>query len=178
MNKWYFGVPLLALVLFGAYFAKFKAGHDAAIMADEQKAKEDAQEKALRDAYLQRLAIEENNRITEENNKKKAEEKERERLEKEARELAIQTRDERNDELNSLRREYEQVQKDLYAEEQLLESAKTNVASLEAERTFLAGYVQLAEKNGARMSALVEKVDKAAEAVRKQLDEIAAAKKR
>jgi hypothetical protein len=175
MNKWYFGIPILALVLFGGYFAKFKYDYDTAIAQKEAAAKQALDEQAVAEAMARRIAIEQNNLITEENNKKRAEEKERQRLKEEARQAALEVRTQRTAELTSLRRDYEQVQKDLVVEEQLFDKAKANVASHEAERAFLAGYVQLAEKNANRMLAMIDKVDKAAAEVKKQLDALAAA---
>jgi hypothetical protein len=175
MNKWYFGIPILALILFGAYFAKFKHDYDAGKAAAEAEAKAQLEQQALAEAIQRKIAIEQNNLITEENNKKKAAEKEEQRRKQEARDAAVEVRTQRTAELTSLRRDYEQVQKDLLVEEQLFEKAKTTVASHEAEKAFLGGYVQLAEKNANRMLALIEKVDKAAAEAKKQLDVIAAA---
>jgi hypothetical protein len=172
MNKLYFGVPVLCLVLFFGYAWHFKTTYEAEIAAAELKKKEEAAEKALADSFRQAQLIEEQNAATIAENERRRREREAEEATKLAREEAQRNRDIATGRLGDIRRRHEALAKDLSVEEGLLKKASDDLASLQAEKAFLASYVDLARRNRERMLGLIPKVDQAAAQVQQKIDEL------
>jgi hypothetical protein len=175
MNKWYFGLPLIALLAFGLFFWSWARAYEQKKLDEKEREHKEFIENQRLEQIKQAKAIEENNKIVAANNEKLKREREADAAAKEKREKDQERYAKLSEDLRRLSTKLAVVNKDIDAEKDLIDRANEEKASLEAERAFLATYVRLAENNGSRLLALVDKVDKAAAAVKKQLDEIKAA---
>ena len=177
MNKWYFGVPLVLLVAFYAYFVQFDKKDDA-----EQRAKAEAIEQArlqkLEDERQARLkAVEEAKVLIAE----RKEEQERKKREKEAAEakreeerLALERA---KTESSQLKVEVKDVRDELADEERLLKIALDQKKAHETEREFVIAYTETARKNKDRFLQLVDKIEESEKAKVAAAAAAAAAKK-
>lgn len=170
MNKWYFGLPLLMLVLFFVLFWRFDSKYEAGrleIAAQERVARE----AELRAQMQERLrAAQEAKRISDENRRQREADKAREEEEKQMRQDAIAKRDSTASELGRARRLHGDVTGDLSDEEERLKKVQEDHAFLLAEKEFLTEYIKRADGNATRMLSLTEKIDAAAAKVVAQIE--------
>jgi hypothetical protein len=161
MNKAYFLVPLLAVVLFGGYYWSFTTAYDK-----ELKAKEVAAQKAHED----QLALEAKNRevaikqAIEADQKRKAERAAKEakdKQEKEARSAAVEVRNAAQRNSNRLESQSIRLAKDVGTLKEEIAKIQEMKKSALAEQDFLNVYVKQAEANVKSLQEVLDKIDAA-----------------
>jgi hypothetical protein len=174
MMKIHATVPIAALALFAFCFARWNEKYEEQLRARHAESVAAAIASARLEEVARLAAIEDLNRkVGEENRRREAE-----RAQLESERLMRQQRqsihEELGAELRALSSQEMLLRRDIALEETLVDSLEKERGSLESERDFLVGYVQLAEKNAADMVALVEEIIAKLEFIRKRAEELAA----
>lgn len=159
MNKWYFGVPLVALVAFYAYFVQFSKADDAMIKEKERQAQIEKEQKLEEERQARLKAVEEAKLMIAERkaeqDRKKAEREAAEARREEER-LALERS---KTEQSQLKVELKDLGDDLAAEKRLLDLALERKRNYETEREFIIGYNDAARKNKDRFLQLIDKIE-------------------
>jgi len=164
MNRWYLGVPLAGLFLFGVVYVQFEKRYEAveaaAVAAAEAARIEEQQrqEEARREAIEQQRQIIETRRLEREAEMRRDEAAARLRAELEA------ERAEAVAQANADLRANVTLEQKLAFEQELLRRVQARQASLTAEKEFLAEYILAAVENQERLLALLKDYRAAEEA--------------
>jgi len=178
MNKIYIVVPLLGMLLFGAYFLKFSSGYEAHIAQQKQEAEAKIKAQKALDQKNHEIAYQQ---AIEAAAKRKLEREEKERIEtakKEARLQAEELRQKNFDDRKLLREQVERLKKEVAAIQaevaKFEEEKKQHTNEIAAQKEL----VQKAEANQKYYYDLLEKIAAADAAKAKaEADAAAAAKK-
>ncbi|HVT71877.1 MAG TPA: hypothetical protein VHD61_01965 [Lacunisphaera sp.] len=165
MNKIYFIVPVIGLLIFGVFYHNFTNEYDARIKAAQEKIEQDRKERAARDiknreAAIQ-AAIETQARRKKEREAKEAAEEAKKVARQEAEDARVKAFDDRNklrDQAARLKKDLEEVKA---ATAKVAEEKKKNLE----EEAFLKTYVKQAEANVQYYYKLLDNIN-AAEAAR------------
>lgn len=176
MNKVYLLFPVIALLLFGGYWWQYSTAYEKRL--EEQKVAEvrKREKKAEEDAANREKAIKEAVAASEKRKKEREEKLAKEKAEKEARELAIENRNKARSEQYKLNSQYDRLAKDVAAIKEEVGKLEDQIKNKKAEQDFLKVYVQKAEANVKYLGSISEKVEKSSDAIKKNLNELAALK--
>jgi ABC-type Na+ efflux pump permease subunit len=173
----YFAPPLVALVLFIAYYLHFRTGYDqeqeqvavAAQRAKEETVREqNAQRKKAVDEALASQA------------KHKADKEARDAFlvkRQEERQAALDAREKSLSDLIKFREKAEKLRKDVTTVKEEITKIQQDEELLKAQVVFFQAYVQKAEVNDKALTAVLEKIQKADDARAAAIKAAAAAKK-
>lgn len=176
MNKWYFGVPIVALVAFYAYFVQFDK-KDEAKMREKERIAEEAKKTKLEEERQARLkAVEEAKAMIEQRKAEQAEKKKAKEAADAKREDERLALERAKTENSQLKVELKDVREEVEKEERLLKLALEQKKNYEAERDFVLSYNDTARQNKDRFLKIIDKIDEA-EKKRAELAAAAAAKK-
>jgi colicin import membrane protein len=177
MNKAYFIIPVIGLLIFSGFYFRFTSQYDERVKAELAKVELVKKERAAQDIKNReaaiKAAIDTQARRKLEREKKEAAEEAKRVARQEAEDQRQRTFDERNklrDQVNRLKKDLEEVK------------AATAKVALEQkshleEEAFLKTYIVQAEKNQKYYSALLDKIDAAEKARADAAAAAAAAKK-
>src|ERR1017187_8668124 len=174
-TKVYLIVPLVVLIVFGAYYWSFKSDYDAkqaTIVAaiKEQKLEKLRQEAVLREAAI-RDAIEAQNLRKKERQERDA----REQKQKDDKENAKLNADKAVQEQQKLKRQFAKVTGARKTEKEEIVKIEAENKKAVAEEAFLKEYVKMAQDNQASLAAVLTKIAAADAAVAKAAAAAAAA---
>ncbi|HWA11260.1 MAG TPA: hypothetical protein VG838_17600 [Opitutaceae bacterium] len=180
-NYIYFGVPIVALVVFAVCYWNFASGYEAqeqAKAAAVQKAKKDKIEAMNRD----RQKAFEDATAANEKRKKDKEAKDKADAEKaDARDQALDARNKALRDASSLTQKIDRMNKDIEAVKKEIAGIEEQKKQATAEKVFLATYVKQAQDNSAALESVLQKIkeaDDAAAAAAKAAAEAAKAAKK
>jgi colicin import membrane protein len=173
MNKAYFIVPLIGLLVFGGYWYSFtiendkilEAKHQAEIHARDEKARQDQinREKAVKDAVAS-------------SEKRKAEREAKlakEKKDKEDREAAVEYRNKLRGDQYKLDSQSQRLAKDIVSMKEEVSKIQENVDRLNKERDHLKILVKETEGNSKSLQTVSEKIEKADDSIRRVYKELA-----
>ena len=173
----YFAPPLVALVLFIAYYLHFRTGYDLEqeqVAVAAQRAKEEtvrAQNEQRKKAVDEALASQE---------KHKADKAARDAFlakRQEERQAALDAREKSLSDLIKFRDKAEKLRKDVATVKEEITKIQQDEELLKAQVVFFQAYVQKAEVNDKGLTAVLEKIQKADDARAAAIKAAAAAKK-
>ena len=174
MNKVYFIIPLIGLLIFGGFYYNFTSKYDEKIRAELAKVEQAKKERAAQDIKNReaaiKAAIETQAKRKVEREKKEAAEEAKRVARQEAEDQRLHTFDERNklrDQVGRLKKDLDEVKA---ATAKVADEKKRNLD----EEAFLRTYVTQAESNVKYYYALLDKID-AAEKARAAAEAAAAA---
>jgi len=168
MNRWYLGLPLAGVLLFGVVYWQFKQRYEVAEVAAAAAAEAAQIEERQRLEESRRAAIEQQRQLIEQRRLAREEEKQREEA---AARLREQLETERASVLgvaNADRRAIIVLEQKLSFEQELLQRVQGTRDRLVGEKTFLDDYVPVAVENQQRMLDLLKDY-RAAEEARDEL---------
>lgn len=164
MNRWYLGVPLAGLLLFGVVYVRFEKRYTAAQAAAATAAEAARIEEQQRQEEARREAIEQQRQIIEARRLERETEKRRDEA---AARLRAKLEAERADAVaqgNADLRAIVTLEQKLAFEQELLRRVQSQQTSLTGEQAFLAEYVPAAVENQERLLALLKDYRQAEEA--------------
>ena len=177
MNKAYFIIPLIGVLIFGGFYMNFSRGHEAHLAQVKAKAEEAKKEKA-RQQVLDRekaiaAAVEASKLRTEERLRKEKIEEDK----KNARQAAEDKRLRANSDKTKLTDQVRRLKKDLEEVQEEIKKIELERKTLQDEQTFLRAYVKQAESNVKYYYDLLDKIAAAEKARAAAAAAAAAAKK-
>lgn len=177
MNKAYFIIPLIGVLIFGGFYVNFSRGHEAHLAEVKAKADEAKKEKA-RQQVIDRekaiaAAVEASKLRTEERLKKEKIEEEK----KTARQTAEDKRLRANSDKTKLTDQVRRLKKDLEEVQEEIKKIELEKKTLVDEQAFLRTYVKQAESNVKYYYDLLDKIAAAEKARAAEAAAAAAAKK-
>jgi predicted RNase H-like nuclease (RuvC/YqgF family) len=174
----YFLIPLVGLIVFGAYYWKFISEYDAKqeakvqavkhIKEQELLAQAHLREKAIKDAIAQQEARKEERRVREEHDRKQRED----------RENAIQARNKVGTEAEKLQRQTERLAREIKTAKEEIEKIELQKQRALTEQGFLKTYVAKAQENTKRLSQVLDRIAAADDAAARAAAAAAAAAKK
>lgn len=164
MNRWYFGVPLAGLVLFGIVYLQFEKRYQAAEAAAAQAAAAARIEEQQRLEEQRRAAIEQQRQIIEARRIAREEEKRREEAAAQLREELETERAKLVGQTNADVRAIIVLEQELSFEQDFLERVEASHERLVGEMSFLNEYVPAAVENQDRLLTLLKDYRTAEEA--------------
>jgi hypothetical protein len=177
MNKAYFIIPLIGVLIFGGFYVNFSRGHEAHLAEVKAKADEAKKEKA-RQQVIDRekaiaAAVEASKLRTEERLKKEKIEEDK----KTARQTAEDKRLRANSDKTKLTDQVRRLKKDLEEVQEEIKKIELEKKTLMDEQAFLRTYVKQAESNVKYYYDLLDKIAAAEKARAAEAAAAAAAKK-
>jgi len=177
MNKAYFIIPLIGVLIFGGFYVNFSRGHEAHLAEVKAKADEAKKEKA-RQQVIDRekaiaAAVEASKLRTEERLKKEKLEEDK----KNARQAAEDKRLRANSDKTKLTDQVRRLKKDLEEVQEEIKKIELEKKTLVDEQAFLRTYVKQAEANVKYYYDLLDKIAAAEKARAAEAAAAAAAKK-
>ncbi|MBE2212720.1 MAG: hypothetical protein IAE82_02540 [Opitutaceae bacterium] len=164
MNKWYFGIPLIALVAFYIYFRDFSKKDDA-LMAEKDRLVEVARQEKLEAERQARLKAVEEAKVLLAQRKAEQEDKKRQKeaadAKREEERIALEKA---KTEQSQLKVELKDLKEEVADEERLLKIALDQKRAHETEREFVLGYTDAARKNKDRFLQLIDKIEESEKA--------------
>ena len=158
MNKVYFIIPIIGVLIFGGFYYQFAKGHDAKLAqmkVDADNAKKEKQRKTEEDRKeAVKKALEASKLRAEETAKKKQIEEDK----KTAREVAEDKRLRANSDKNRLTDQSRRLKKDLEEVQEEIKKVELEKKTLQDEQAFLGDYVQKAEANVKYYYDLLDKI--------------------
>lgn len=161
MNKWYFGVPVIALIAFSLYYVQFSKADDAREAEKVRIAEEAKKAKLEEERQLRLKAVEEAKALIEQRKLEQAQkkaDKEAADARREEERLALERAKTEN---SQLKVELKDVREEVADEERLLKLALEQKRAHEAEREFVIGYTDAARQNRDRFLKLIDKIEEA-----------------
>jgi preprotein translocase subunit SecF len=174
-TKVYLIVPLVVLVVFGAYYWSFKSDYDAKQAAIVATIKEQKLEKLRQEAVLREAAIHDAIEAQKQRKKERQEREAREQKQKDDKENAKLNADKAVQEEQKLERQLEKLTGDVKAEKEEIVKIEAENKKAVAEQAFLKDYVKMAQDNQASLAAVLTKIAAADSAVAKAAAAAAAA---
>jgi len=176
MKKLYFILPVIGVLVFGAFFWRFNADFESRELAKKEAQRQEHDAKIRADLEAKRKAIEDAIALQEKRKVEKAEQAKRAEEEKQVQLDLKDAADRARDERDRVLRQVDRLKTEISVEESALKKLASDKASLIAEDEFLLKYVKLAEDNQKSLEeilAKIERVDKdaataAAQAARKK----------
>lgn len=166
MKKAYFFIPIVFLVLFALFYAKFRSGHAAREQARLEKVRLEKEARVVEDQNKRKVAYDEAvaaKKIRDEERARKAAQKIKD---DEQRELAIQNRAKARTDADKLEANVKKLQKDVEETKEDIKKLEEDKRRALAEEAFLKDYVKKAQANESGLQAVLEKIalaDKMAE---------------
>src|ERR1019366_833395 len=163
-TKVYLIVPLVVLIVFGAYYWSFKSDYDAKQATIVAAIKEQKLEKLRQAAVLREAAIRDAIEAQNQRKKERQERDAREQKQKDDKENAKLNADKAVQEEQKLERQVEKVTGDVKTEKEEIVKIEAENKKAVAEEAFLKEYVKMAQDNQASLAAVLTKIAAAAAA--------------
>jgi uncharacterized protein (DUF3084 family) len=176
MNKVYFLIPVIGLLLFGGYWYSFSTAYDKRIEAQQAAAVQARVDREHLDQINRQKAYDEATAVNQARTKLRDDKKAKETKEKADREAAIDLRSKSLSESFKFASQAERLAKDLAALIEENARVEDRVSHLKAEQEFLKVYVQKTEENVKSISAVAEKIEKSDETITRTAKELSALK--
>lgn len=178
MNKAYFLVPLIAVILFGGYYWSFKTAYEKKledqVLVEKQKHVEQLKVEAKNRARAIEMAVEADKKRKEERAAKVA----KDNAEKDARQAAVDARGKALREQGRLESQARRLVDQVTTLKEEITKIEDQKKSAAAELDFLNVYVKQAEANEVSLTGVLDKIEAAnAAAAKYAKDQAAAAKK-
>ncbi len=160
MKKLYFIVPVIGVLIFGAFYWNFSSEieqreHDKKeAVRIERETKQKADLEAKKKAIEEAITLQEKRKVEKAEREKRAEEEKQVQLE--LKDAADKARDERDKVLRTVDR----LNNEIKTEEAALKKIAVEKSTLAADDEFLQKYVKLAETNKASLEEILVKIDK------------------
>jgi membrane protein involved in colicin uptake len=160
MKKLYVVLPVIGVLIFGAFFWRFNADFEAreASKKDAQRVEREAKVRA--DLEAKKKAIEEAIALQEKRKIEKAEREKRAEEEKQAQLDLKDASDRARDDRDRVLRQVDRLKTEISVEESALKKLASDKANLIAEDEFLLKYVKLAEDNQKSLEEILAKIEK------------------
>ncbi len=164
MNKWYIGIPFIALIAFAIFTFQYKKGYEAKI-AEQARIEEQQRQDKLAEERANRLrAIEDATRNANLRKAEAEEAKARREAEEARREEERFALERAKTDQSRLKVEVKDVGEEVEREKRLLQAALEKKQAYEAEREFLMTYVDNARGQKKHFLGLVDKIEEAEKA--------------
>ncbi len=164
MNKWYFGIPLVALVAFFIYYLQFDKEYQADLKQKEAAHKQEMEAKTAAERAARLQAVEEAKKQIDARKLEQAANKALKEAEDAKREEERIAQERAKTDQSRINVELKDVREELVGEERLLKNAQELKRQHEQEREHVLGYNDAARKNRERFLGLIEKIDLAEKA--------------
>jgi colicin import membrane protein len=178
MNKAYFLVPLIAVILFGGYYWSFKTAYEKKledqVLVEKQKHVEQLKVEAKNREIAIQMAVKADLKRKEERAAKDAKDK----AEKEARQAAVDARGKALREQGRLENQSLRLAKDVATLKEEIGKIEEQKKSVVAEQEFLNVYVKQAEANLLSLTGVLDKIEAANSAAAEYARQQDAAKKK
>lgn len=164
MNKLYFIIPFVGVLIFGGFYYQFAKGHEAKLVqikVDAENAKKEKARKQEEDRKIAVAAALKSSQLRADENAKK---KQLEEDKKTARELAEDKRLRANSDKNRLTDQSRRLKKDLDEVQEEIKKLELEKKTLQDEQAFLREYVKKANDNVSYYQGLLEKIASAEKA--------------
>jgi hypothetical protein len=175
MNKIYFAAPVLAMLIFTGVYVTYQSGAKQREAIAEKQAKQEKDDKLKAEADARAKAFADAMKAQEMRKKERAEKEARELAEKEERQTQLDLRDKTFREQDKIAKTMERLKKEIEAEKAAAAKIQESIGFIEAEQTFLQGFIAKARENIKTLESLISQIA-AAESTRAAA-EAAAAKK-
>jgi hypothetical protein len=160
MKKLYVIVPIIGVLIFGAFFWNFNSQIEARETAKKEAQRIERETKQRADLEAKKKAIEEAIALQE---KRKVEKAEREKRAEEEKQVQLDLKDASDrarDERDRVLRQVDRLRSEIKVEEDGLKKIAADKANLIADDEFLLKYVKLAEANKASLEEILTKIEK------------------
>lgn len=172
----YFLVPLIGLIVFGAFYWNFSKGYEAKLAEKERIVRVAKEEKLRAEAKNREQAIKDALVAQERRKVEKAAKEAKDQADQDARQLALEARDKANREQIKLSQQVERLEKDIKVEKEAIAKIEDDMKRAVEEQKFLKMYVKQAETNTKSLSEVLERIA-AADAAKAAADAAAAKSK-
>jgi len=171
MKKLYVVLPVIGVLVFGAFFWRFNADFEAREVAKKEAVRKEHDAKVLADLEAKKKAIEEAIALQEKRKVEKADREKRAEEEKQTQLDLKDASDRARDDRDRVLRQVDRLKTEISVEDSALKKLASDKENLVAEDEFLLKYVKLAEANQKSLEdilAKIDSVDKAAAAAAAQ----------
>jgi hypothetical protein len=158
MNKIYFAAPVLAMLLFTGVYVTYQSGAKKREAIAEQQAKQEKEDKLKAEADARAKAFADAMKAQELRKKERAEKEARELAEKEERQAQLDLRDRTFREQDKIAKQMDRVKKEIEAEKAAAAKIQEGIAFIEAEQTFLQGFIAKARENIKTLETLLTQI--------------------
>jgi len=167
MKKAYIIVPVLALIVFVAFYWQFNSTYQAKQAAKERQVREQREEKLRKEAADRERAIKDAVAASEQRKREREEREARDKANREARDLARQARNKAESDVMKLNKQVDRLKADVEDEKQAIAKIEEDKKQAASEEAFLRKYVTQAQANVKNLTGVLDKIsaaDAAAEA--------------
>lgn len=171
----YFLVPIIGVIVFGAYYWNFSSGYEAELAKKAAIVRKHKDEKLIKEQKDREQAIKEAVASQERRKAEKAAKEAKDQADAEQRQLAIEARDKANRDQAKLDQQVQRLQKEIKIEQDAIAKIEEDRKRAVEEQAFLKEYVKQAQTNTKSLSEVLDKIT-AADAARAAADALAAAK--
>jgi hypothetical protein len=161
MNKAYFLVPLIAVVLFGGYYWSFTTAYNKELAAKDVAAQKAHELQLAQEQKNREIAIEQAVAADKKRKEERAAKAEKDKQEKEARSAAVEVRNATQRNANRLESQSIRLAKDVGTLKEEIAKIQESQKSALAEQDFLNVYVKQAEANVKSLQEVLDKIDAA-----------------
>ena len=161
MKKLYYVLPVIGVLIFGAFFWKFNADFETREAAKKEAVRKEHDEKMLADLQAKKKAIEEAITLQEKRKVEKADREKRAEEEKQAQLDLKDASDRARDDRDRVLRQVDRLKTEIAVEDSALKKLASDKENLIAEDEFLLKYVKLAEANQKGLEEILTKIEKA-----------------
>ena len=174
MNKAYWIVPLLSLLVFAAVYSNFKSDYDARVKSRQEHMQAEKQARLQAETEARRKAVDAAVRAQAERQRERDAKEAEERARQEARQAALDARDQAFHEQGELTKQIENLKRDIASEQDAVAQINRDRQSALEEQAFLKAYIVKAQDNVKALEAVLAKITAveiarmAAEAINKE----------
>jgi hypothetical protein len=161
MNKAYFLVPLIAVILFTGYYWSFKTAYEKKLEDQRQVEKEANIERLKVEAKNREIAIQQAVKADAVRKQQRAEKEAKDKKEKEDRNAAADARGKALREQGRLETQARRLADQVVILKEEIGKIQEQIKSAQAEQDFLNVYVKQAEANVVSLTAVLDKIDAA-----------------
>jgi len=160
MKKLYFVLPVIGVLIFGAFFWRFNSEFEAREAAKKDAQRVEREAKIMADLEAKKKAIEEAIGLQEKRKVEKAEREKRAEEEKQTQLDLKDASDRARDDRDRVLRQVDRLKTEISVEESALKKLASDKANLIADDEFLLKYVKLAEDNQKSLEEILAKIEK------------------
>ncbi len=158
MNKIYFAAPVLAMLIFTGVYVTYQSGAKQRAAVAEKQAKEEKETALKAEADARAKAFADAMKAQEIRKKERAEKEARELAEKEERQAQLDLRDKTFREQDKIAKQMERLKKEIEAEKAAAAKIQESLGFIEAEQTFLQGFIVKARENIQSLETLLTQI--------------------
>jgi len=160
MKKLYFVLPVIGVLIFGAFFWRFNAEFEGREAAKKDAQRVEREAKIRSDLEAKKKAIEDAIALQEKRKIEKAEREKRAEEEKQAQLDLKDASDRARDDRDRVLRQVDRLKTEIGVEESALKKLASDKANLIADDEYLLTYVKLAEGNQKSLEEILTKIEK------------------